>query len=671
LSKKEKDALKKQKKKEKEKAAKASGAAKKGTDGGDGKTKKSGMGDLIKEHLKKQQEEEERRRAIEEAEERRLAELAAAREEKARLERERKDREKQKKKDRIARQKADGTYMTAEEKAKRRKAQEQLELMKAQGMVVLGADGTSLASKPKYGKPKKVKEVSELGFLCFDHCLQENVTVTEASKDDDASADDDDDRTSSDGSDVADDWAADADTATKVRSPSDTNGTVVASHEASPPTAAVASVVNHQSSTSSCVIDDNNTSSMRPAVVLDDVDERAPPNETREQQRERIKTRLRLRAEKALALRDLNDLRSPVICVLGHVDTGKTKMLDRVGLVWWCAHRRLTQIRRTHVQDGEAGGITQQIGATEVPASAIIAQTTHVKHFKASTMHLPGFLVIDTPGHESFRNLRSRGSNLCDVAILIVDIMHGLEPQTIESIEMLKQRQCPFVVGLNKIDRLYEWKTNDKKDVRDLIAMQLPNTQLEFNERVAEVKLQFAQKCALNVCLYWENDGTGEYISMVPTSAVTGDGVGNLMAYLAMYAQENLRERIAFNEHLDCTVLEVKSMAGLGTTIDVVLVNGRLHYGDTIVLAGTDGAITTQIRELLMPEPLKEMRVKNPYRHFKEVRGAYGVKVLAKDLDKALAGLPLLVAVKDDEVRAFAPHTLSYCMLRLSYYKRK
>lgn len=328
-------------------------------------------------------------------------------------------------------------------------------------------------------------------------------------------------------------------------------------------------------------------------------------------------------------------LRAAVVCVLGHVDTGKTKILDK--------------LRRTNVQDGEAGGITQQIGATNVPLHAIKEQTKVVNGYETKKFLVPGLLIIDTPGHESFSNLRNRGSSLCDIAILVVDIMHGLEPQTIESINILKTKKTPFIVALNKIDRLYDWQTNPRKDIRDILSSQHSNTQNEFKTRSQNVILQFAEQ-GLNTALFYENPDPKSYVSLVPTSAITGEGMGNLLDVIVENCQTHLYKRLIFNNELQATVLEVKAITGLGTTIDTILVNGYLREGDTIVVAGTDGPLVTQIRSLLMPQPLKELRVKNAYVEYKEIKAAQGVKIAAKDLEKAIAGLNIYVAHKTDDV---------------------
>lgn len=262
---------------------------------------------------------------------------------------------------------------------------------------------------------------------------------------------------------------------------------------------------------------------------------------------------------------------------------------------------------------------------------------------------LPGLLIIDTPGHESFSNLRNRGSSLCDIAILVVDIMHGLEPQTIESINLLKTKKCPFIVALNKIDRLYNWESMIRKDVSDILKNQAPNTQLEFQQRTKEVVVQFAEQ-GLNAALFYENPDPKSYVNLVPTSAITGEGMGNLLFLIIESCQNLLAKRLMYSEELLATVLEVKAIPGLGTTIDAILINGKLREGDQMVIAGTDGPIVTQIRSLLMPQPMKELRVKNAYIEYKEIRAAQGVKIAAKELEKAIAGLNIYVAHKSDEV---------------------
>ncbi|KAG1739943.1 uncharacterized protein EDB91DRAFT_1082308 [Suillus paluster] len=318
-----------------------------------------------------------------------------------------------------------------------------------------------------------------------------------------------------------------------------------------------------------------------------------------------------------------DNLRSPICCILGHVDTGKTKLLDK--------------IRQTNVQEGEAGGITQQIGATYFPLDAIKTKTAVMNKADAyqdnsQEYKIPGLLVIDTPGHESFTNLRSRGSSLCNIAILVVDIMHGLEPQTLESLRLLRDKKTPFIVALNKIDRLYGWNETPDGAFQESLAKQKGSVQREFADRVQKTILAFAEQ-GLNAVLYYENKSFARNVSLVPTSAITGEGVPDMIMLLVNLTQQRMSDRLMYLSELECTVLEVKVIEGLGTTIDVVLSNGILREGDKIIVCGLNGPIVTQ----------------SAYVHHKEVKAALGVKLVAPDLDKAVAGSRLLVVGPDDD----------------------
>ncbi|KAF8106896.1 hypothetical protein N665_0130s0063 [Sinapis alba] len=330
-----------------------------------------------------------------------------------------------------------------------------------------------------------------------------------------------------------------------------------------------------------------------------------------------------------------DNLRSPICCIMGHVDTGKTKLLD-------C-------IRGTNVQEGEAGGITQQIGATYFPAENIRERTRELK--ADAKLKVPGLLIIDTPGHESFTNLRSRGSSLCDLAILVVDIMHGLEPQTIESLNLLRMRDTEFIVALNKVDRLYGWKTCKNAPIVKAMKQQTKDVINEFNMRLTGIITQFKEQ-GLNTELYYKNKDMGETFSIVPTSAITGEGIPDMLLLLVNWAQKTMVEKLTYVDDVQCTVLEVKVIEGHGTTIDVVLVNGVLHEGDQIVVCGLQGPIVTTIRALLTPHPMKELRVKGTYVHHKEIKAAQGIKITAQGLEHAIAGTALHVIGPDDDIDA-------------------
>lgn len=351
------------------------------------------------------------------------------------------------------------------------------------------------------------------------------------------------------------------------------------------------------------------------------------------QRKEDAAARRKKELEEAKKNASTDDLRSPICCILGHVDTGKTKLLDK--------------IRQTNVQEGEAGGITQQIGATYFPSTAIKEKTRVVDPKNEMEFKAPGLLIIDTPGHESFTNLRSRGSSLCNIAILVVDIMHGLEPQTLESIRLLRAKKTPFIVALNKIDRLYGWKSKSDNGFLLSLAKQKKSVQAEFRDRLDKTILAFAEQ-GLNSVLFSENKNMAKYVSLVPTSAHTGEGIPDMLKLLIDLTQQRMAEKLMYISSLECTVLEVKVIEGLGTTIDVILSNGVLREGDRIVLCGLNGAISTTVRALLTPQPMKELRVKAAYVHHKEIKAAMGIKIAANDLESAIAGSRLVVVGSED-----------------------
>uniref|UniRef100_A0A1B0DGU4 Tr-type G domain-containing protein n=1 Tax=Phlebotomus papatasi TaxID=29031 RepID=A0A1B0DGU4_PHLPP len=594
---------KKKKKKEKKEKAEAAEKAKEPEKGKKGPSKH--LVAAMQERLKKLKEEEERAKQEEEERIRRLEEAEQQRQEALRQEQERKEKKKQKEKERKERLKAEGKLLSAKQKQEKARAQAMLEALKAQGVEVPEAGKRA----PRPGTRVRTKKKDQ---VAADGEEKKESSPDEKPEEPEVEAKPEKEKTSED--DVKDAWDA------------------TSSEDESEEVKQEAKVESQVKGSASEEEESEEESDEEESDSEEDSDD--DHRTDAERKREKARARIEKRRQEAEKKRTTDNLRAAVVCVLGHVDTGKTKILDK--------------LRRTHVQDSEAGGITQQIGATNVPIDAIKEQTRFVRGASEMDFKLPGLLIIDTPGHESFSNLRSRGSSLCDIAILVVDIMHGLEPQTIESLNLLKARKTPFIVALNKIDRLYDWGTMGRKDVRDVIKGQPENTQIEFQKRAKEVITQFAEQ-GMNAALFYENPDVKSYVSLVPTSAITGEGMGNLLYLIVESCQNLLTRRLMYSEDLQATVLEVKAIPGLGTTIDAILINGKLREGVTMILAGTEGPIVTQIRSLLMPQPLKELRVKNAYIEYKEVVAAQGVKIAAKELEKAIAGLNMLVAQKPDE----------------------
>jgi translation initiation factor 5B len=324
------------------------------------------------------------------------------------------------------------------------------------------------------------------------------------------------------------------------------------------------------------------------------------------------------------------ELRQPVVVVLGHVDSGKTSLLDK--------------IRGTAVQAREVGGITQHIGASFFPVETVkeITGPLYAKLAKAETA-IPGLLVIDTPGHEVFANLRARGGSAADIAIVVVDVNKGFEAQTMESIDILKKRKVPFVVALNKVDMVAGWRGQGRFISED-VKKQEASVQTLLDEKIYTVvgtlsRLGFPSEA------FWRVKDFTKEVAIVPVSARSGVGIPELLAVLVGLAQQYLAKRLERHEgSARGIVLEFKEETGLGPSANIILLDGTLHQGDIIVFGKRDGAVATKIKALLLPRALDEMR--DPRDKFKPVDkaiAAAGLKITSPELEGVLAGSPIYV----------------------------
>jgi len=322
-------------------------------------------------------------------------------------------------------------------------------------------------------------------------------------------------------------------------------------------------------------------------------------------------------------------MRQPIICMLGHVDTGKTSLLDK--------------IRGTAVQLREAGGLTQQIGASYFPFDTLVAITQKlVKNFKVD-VKVPGLLVVDTPGHEAFANLRTRGGSVADIAILVVDVMHGFENQTFESLNILKSRKVPFIVAANKIDRVDGWRSEEYASYLENYQKQQDWVQNDLDNRIYNIMGTLSRQ-GISSDRFDRVRNFTKNVAIVPVSAKTGEGLGELLAVLIGLTQQFLEQKLQVTDGKALgTILEVREEPGLGTTVNAIIYDGVLKSEDTIVIGGKEGAIVSKIRAILVPQPLDEIR--DPRKKFNtidEASAAAGIKIAAPDLGDAIPGSPLI-----------------------------
>ena len=315
---------------------------------------------------------------------------------------------------------------------------------------------------------------------------------------------------------------------------------------------------------------------------------------------------------------------------MGHVDHGKTSLLDR--------------IRNSTVAAKEAGGITQHIGASEVPIEVI--NETCGALLKAANMKItiPGLLFIDTPGHEAFTNLRVRGGSVADIAIVVVDITKGFEPQTVEAIEILREYKTPFVIAANKVDLLTGWHDTKSKSIMEALGQQNSYISGELDTRIYELIGRLSE-FGMNSELFNRVKDFQKELAIIPLSAKTGEGIAELLMVVTGLAQRYLEAKlkIEIKGPGRGSILEKNEIKGLGITIDVILYDGTLRINDIIAFATPDGVSTAKIKALLKPKSMvKGLDSGSSFNYVDFVSAASGVKISCTGLEDAIPGSPII-----------------------------
>jgi translation initiation factor 5B len=326
---------------------------------------------------------------------------------------------------------------------------------------------------------------------------------------------------------------------------------------------------------------------------------------------------------------DSKMIRAPIVSILGHIDHGKTSILD--------------YIRGTVVQQREAAGITQHIGASYFPTEDVKKFLGKSKQeFAEKDIQLPGILIVDTPGHAAFMNLRKRGGAVADIAILVIDVTAGNMPITWESVRILRERKVPFVISANKIDRISGWKSIQDADFLDSYNKQKPHVKDFLDEKLIQIGVDFLQEGFKGIDRYDKIKDFTKKVAIVPTSAKTGEGISTLLMVLMGLVQQFLTENLKFSEGpAKGVVLEVKKEKGQAITMDVLIYDGVVKKGEEFIVGGLDKPIKSKVRALLMPKPLDEIR--DPRQKFDSVdivSAAVGIKILAPNIDNVVAGSP-------------------------------
>lgn len=321
-------------------------------------------------------------------------------------------------------------------------------------------------------------------------------------------------------------------------------------------------------------------------------------------------------------------IRQPIVTVAGHVDHGKTSILDKV--------------RGTSIQAGEAGGITQKISFTTVPQEKIQERAGSILEKFKIPLEIPGLLFIDTPGHAAFTNLRKRGGSLADIAILVIDINEGIKPQTAEVLQILKANKTPFIIALNKVDNISGWRSSDSKLIIESLDKQAINVRQNFDEKYYTL-VGALNSYGFNPELYFKISDFTKNLAVVPCSANTGEGISEILAMLSALSQKFLGERIAVKEDGRGVVLEVKKEKAMNY-LECILYDGSLKKNEELAIASFGEPEFTKVRSLQEALPLNK-----GYKSVDEVKAATGIRINVTTKEEIFPGVPFRVVRENVE----------------------
>ncbi len=313
------------------------------------------------------------------------------------------------------------------------------------------------------------------------------------------------------------------------------------------------------------------------------------------------------------------NLKSPICSFLGHVDAGKTSLMDI--------------IRGTNLQSKEAGGITQSIGSSFVPIENIMDMTKQIRGKFSVKPEIPGMLIIDTPGHAAFNILRERGSSLCDIAILVIDIIDGVKPQTIESIKLLQERKVPFVIAATKLDLIDDYKTTKETSLRKAFKKQTKDFMYTVQYYMDNIKDELKEH-NIKSEFYFKNKKPKNIYSIVPISSKTKEGLSDLLALLVFISQNWMNKKIAYNDKVDATIMECIQDKRMGWVLDIILKNGTINIGDKFAVSSKNGEKIVTVRKLLI-------QCSNTFQEKSSVRASCGVRILGSNCDNCYSGTKL------------------------------